>query len=73
MANIDAIIINDHGQIITKSKEKGELCIAGKQVTQGYWRNDKKTRLHSHQSHITGRQCDSITLEICVIGMLVEI
>lgn len=45
MKNVDAIIIDEDGAIIDPSSalmKKGELCIAGDQVTKGYWNNAEK-------------------------------
>lgn len=45
MANVQAIIIDEEGNIILEksgAEHKGELCVAGPQVTQGYWKNDEK-------------------------------
>lgn len=41
MANVQAIIMREDGQLVV-GKEKGELCIAGEQVTPGYWNNEEK-------------------------------
>ncbi|MEC3908023.1 AMP-binding protein [Tamlana sp. 2201CG12-4] len=40
LAGIDYIIINNDKQIL-KNKEEGELCLSGKQLTKGYWKNEK--------------------------------
>ncbi|WP_339916537.1 AMP-binding protein [Yeosuana marina] len=40
MKNTDVIIIDENNKILQKH-EKGELCIAGDQLTNGYWENDK--------------------------------
>lgn len=48
MKNVDAIIIDDDGTIITPDsalENKGELCVAGAQVTTGYWNNEEKNAL----------------------------
>ena len=41
MANVQAVILNDNGELV-KGQEKGELCVAGDQVTPGYWKNEEK-------------------------------
>ena len=41
LANVQAIIIREDGSLV-EGKEKGELCIAGEQVTPGYWNNADK-------------------------------
>ena len=43
LKNLKAIIIDDNESIITESNCKGELCIAGKQLTPGYWKNPERT------------------------------
>ncbi len=45
MANVQAMIIDDAGNSIPENSgasNKGELCIAGAQVTPGYWNNPEK-------------------------------
>lgn len=45
MANVQAIIIDENGNVIPEksgAEYKGELCVAGNQITPGYWRNDEK-------------------------------
>lgn len=41
MANVQAIILDDEGKEVNRG-EKGELCVAGSQVTKGYWKNPEK-------------------------------
>ena len=41
LANIQTLIINEEGQPLPQG-EKGELCVAGRQVTPGYWNNPEK-------------------------------
>ena len=41
LANVRAIIIREDGSLV-EGHEKGELCVAGDQVTPGYWKNDEK-------------------------------
>lgn len=48
LANVQAIILDEDGKQIPQNsgdKCKGELCVAGKQVTQGYWNNPEKNSL----------------------------
>ena len=41
LANVQAIIIREDGSLV-EGYEKGELCVAGDQVTPGYWNNAEK-------------------------------
>lgn len=41
LANVQAIIIREDGSL-AEGQEKGELCVAGDQVTPGYWKNREK-------------------------------
>lgn len=41
LANVQAIIIREDGMLVD-GQEKGELCIAGEQITPGYWNNREK-------------------------------
>lgn len=41
LANIDAIILAENGTVI-EDGAKGELCVSGGQVTQGYWGQPEK-------------------------------
>ena len=41
LANVQAIIIREDGSLV-EGQEKGELCVAGDQVTPGYWDNPEK-------------------------------
>ena len=43
LANIHAIILDEKNEIITDDT-KGELCVSGNQVTQGYWNNPAKNQ-----------------------------
>lgn len=42
LSNVTAIILDDRGKIVDIQEGKGELCVAGDQVTQGYWNNPEK-------------------------------
>ena len=42
LSNVTAIILDDDGKIVDVPEEKGELCVARDQVTQGYWNNPEK-------------------------------
>jgi D-alanine--poly(phosphoribitol) ligase subunit 1 len=39
MKGIDIILVNENNEILN-NEEKGELCIAGEQLTNGYWNNN---------------------------------
>ena len=41
MANVQAIIMREDSSLVD-GHEKGELCVAGEQVTPGYWNNPEK-------------------------------
>lgn len=41
LANVQAIIMREDGSLVD-GQEKGELCVAGEQVTPGYWNNPEK-------------------------------
>lgn len=45
MANVKAVIIDENGAAVPENsgaEHKGELCVAGAQVTPGYWNNPEK-------------------------------
>ena len=41
MANVEAFILDEQGNVLSQG-EKGELCVAGPQVSQGYWNDSDK-------------------------------
>ncbi len=41
LANVQVMIIREDGSLV-EGQEKGELCVAGDQVTPGYWNNPEK-------------------------------
>lgn len=42
MSGTETMIIDENGNRLT-AEEKGELCLAGEQLTDGYWHNSDKT------------------------------
>lgn len=43
LPGVDALIVDVDGGTPLPVGEKGELCVAGGQVTSGYWKNEEKT------------------------------
>lgn len=43
MTGIDAIVIDKNNTLLAENK-KGELCVAGDQITSGYWKNELKNK-----------------------------
>jgi acyl-coenzyme A synthetase/AMP-(fatty) acid ligase len=43
MNGLKAVIIDEENRMLSNN-DKGELCIAGPQVTPGYWKNDEKNQ-----------------------------
>ena len=41
LTNVSALLVDEEGNPVADG-EKGELCIAGKQVTPGYWNNEQR-------------------------------
>lgn len=54
LANVTAIIIDEQGNVI-KDQTKGELCVAGDQVTQGYWKNPEKNESSFFYKEVDGQ------------------
>lgn len=54
LSNIEAIIMDEDGEVITDSR-KGELCVAGNQVTQGYWNNPQKNEECFFERKLNGK------------------
>jgi len=42
MCGVDALIIDENLRVVEEG-ERGQLCVAGDQITQGYWENPEKT------------------------------
>ncbi len=55
MANVTAIIADENGNELPTG-EKGELCIAGDQVTLGYWNNEAQNKKAFFHKEIKGKQ-----------------
>lgn len=55
MINMGAVTIDDHKKI-NQNGEKGELCLYGAQVTNGYWKNEEKTREALFTDSLQGEQ-----------------
>jgi len=55
LANVQAIIIGEKGELLGEG-EKGELCVAGDQVAQGYWQNPEKNESSFFKREIDGVQ-----------------
>jgi len=43
MVGVDMVVVDENNKILNKG-EKGELCLAGKLLTPGYWKNPKKNK-----------------------------
>lgn len=54
MANVVAIIIDENKNLVTPG-EKGELCVAGSQVTSGYWNNPERNKEAFFEKEIDGK------------------
>lgn len=54
LVNVTAIILDENGMEVTDG-EKGELCVAGDQITQGYWENTQKNKEAFFEKIINGQ------------------
>ena len=54
MDGITAIICDENGKVLP-SNEKGELCVAGNQVTAGYWKNEEKNKSAFFETKLNGK------------------
>ena len=64
MANCIGLILDEQGNEVPTG-EKGELCIAGDQVTKGYWMNEEK-----NASSFFYKEVDGVTLRFYHTGDL---
>ena len=55
LANCVGLILDEQGNELPAG-EKGELCIAGDQVTKGYWKNDEKNESSFFLKEVNGEQ-----------------
>ena len=53
LANCVGLILDEHGNELPAG-EKGELCIAGDQVTKGYWNNEEKNASSFFYKEVNG-------------------
>lgn len=53
LSNCIGLILDDSGKELTNG-EKGELCIAGDQVTKGYWKNEEKNASSFFYKEVNG-------------------
>lgn len=53
MKNVEAVIIDEANNILA-TNEKGELCVSGLQVTQGYWNNLEKNKTSFLDLNVNG-------------------
>jgi len=54
MKDVIAIITDEEKNILGRQHEKGELCIAGDQVTEGYWKNPEKNKESFFELEVDG-------------------
>lgn len=55
LANCVGLILDEQGNELPAG-EKGELCIAGDQVTKGYWKNEEKNESSFFFKEVDGKQ-----------------
>lgn len=53
LANVHAVIVDEEGHALPHG-QKGELCIAGGQITQGYWNNPERNQAAFTQLQFDG-------------------
>ncbi len=54
MDNVTAIIVDDNFTIVSQGN-KGELCVAGEQVTKGYWNNPLRNKESFFEKDYNGK------------------
>lgn len=55
LANCVGLILDEKGNELPAG-EKGELCIAGDQVTKGYWKNEEKNASSFFEKEVDGKK-----------------
>ena len=55
LAGISAIVVDEDGNEVTQG-EKGELCVAGGQITMGYWDNDDMNESAFFEKEFNGKR-----------------
>lgn len=55
LANCVGLILDEQGNELP-ADEKGELCVAGDQVTKGYWKNDEKNASSFFYKEVNGKK-----------------
>lgn len=58
LANVEVILLGEDGSELGEVGQKGELCLSGAQVTQGYWGNPEKNEaafFEKEQNGVTRR------------------
>ncbi len=53
MKNMEAIVVDENLNLLQEN-EKGELCLAGHQLTPGYWKDDEKNSQSFFRTKING-------------------
>ena len=65
LANCVGLILDEQGNELPAG-EKGELCVAGDQVTKGYWKNDEKNASSFFYKEVNGKKmCFYHTGDLC--------
>lgn len=55
LANVTAVILDEKGKELGVG-DKGELCVAGDQITPGYWKNDEKNTTSFFEMELNGEK-----------------
>ena len=55
LANVNGIVIDEEGNVLSEM-EKGELCVAGAQLSPGYWNDDEKNKASFFLKKVEGEE-----------------